>query len=254
MELTAIDSHTHVQDPAFDDDREAVYERARSEGLGMIVPGYDWTSSERGVAWVSQHDACWAAVGIHPHDATTFQEGDPDRLIRLAQAPKVVGIGEIGLDYHYNNSPPEIQRQAFRRQLAVAGTMGLPPIVHSREAEADTLEIIRQSGITPGVLHCFTGSWEFAEALLALGWYISFAGVISFKNAGPLREVVARVPWDRILIETDAPYLTPVPWRGQRNEPARVIRVAEIVAAQKNCRTKEVFEATMSNTQKLFCL
>ncbi|MCL5116229.1 MAG: TatD family hydrolase [Firmicutes bacterium] len=253
MTLNLIDSHCHLQDEDFDGDREAVYDRTIKEGVGVIVPGYTMASSEKAVEFSVAHNHAWALVGIHPHDAQTRQSTDLDQLAAWVQSqPKVVGIGEIGLDYHYNNSPPEAQRVVFREQLALAKQLGVPASVHTREAEEDTLAIIREVGHHRGVIHCFTGTAEFAQAVLALGWHISFSGAITFKSAHALRQVVETVPLDRILIETDSPYLSPVPWRGQRNEPLRVIRVAEVVAAQKNCLTKQVFDVTLSNTYSLF--
>lgn len=253
MTLRLIDSHCHLQDDDFQDDREHVYERTIKEAVGMIVPGYTMESSAKAVDFVARHGSTWALVGVHPHDSKDFQAGDRECLVAWVQeAPKVVGIGEIGLDYHYNNSPPEVQRAVFREQLALARDLGVPASVHTREAEDDTLAIIREVGHQRGVIHCFTGTAEFADAVMELGWYISFSGAITFKSAHALRQVVEAVPLERILIETDSPYLSPVPWRGQRNEPLRVIRVAEVVAAQKNCLTQKVFDTTLSNTSLLF--
>lgn len=250
--LLAFDSHCHLQDDQFADDREAVYGRARGQGIGMLVPGYTLETSRSAVALAAGHDGVWALVGVHPHDANTVGEPDFRELERLARHDKVVGIGEIGLDFYYNNSPADIQRTVFRRQLELAATLGLPVSVHSRDAEADTLAILREVGHRRGVLHCFTGSADFAAALLDFGFYISLAGPVTFKSAQALRDVARGMPLSRLLVETDSPYLSPVPWRGQRNEPIRVVRVAEIVAAQKNCLTEKVLAATMSNTLNLF--
>lgn len=252
MSLQLFDSHCHLQDETFDDDREAVYQRARAQGIGMVVPGYSMKTSERAMALTKQFPLISALVGVHPHDAKDVVATDLQTLQKWSSNPNVVGIGEIGLDYHYMNSPMETQRAVFGQQLRLARDLDLPVSVHSREAERDTLDLLDEVPGIRGVLHCFTGSWEFAEALLSRGFYISFAGPISFKNAQALRDVAARIPADRLLVETDAPYLSPAPWRGQRNEPLRVIRNAEIIAAQKNCSTKEVFAFTMSNTYSLF--
>ncbi|MCL4351998.1 MAG: TatD family hydrolase [Firmicutes bacterium] len=252
MTLQLFDSHCHLQDEAFDEDRETVYQRARAQGIGMMVPGYSMTTSGRAIALANQLPFISALIGVHPHDAKEVVATDLQTLREWSSELKVVGIGEIGLDYHYMNSPMETQRAVFLQQLRLARELGLPVSVHSREAEQDTLDLLDEVPGISGVLHCFTGSWDFAEALLSRGFYISFAGPISFKNAQALREVAARVPTDRLLVETDAPYLSPAPWRGQRNEPLRVIRNAEIIAAQKNCSTKEVFAFTMSNTYNLF--
>lgn len=253
-ELMGFDSHCHLQDEAFDPDREQVYERARAHGLGLIIPGYTMATSLAAIEWAGSHEACWALVGVHPHDAKDFTPDNVGQIKQWAEHPRVVGIGEIGLDYHYLHSPVDVQKEAFASQLQVAQDLGLPASVHSRDAEDDTVNLISQHPGQSGVLHCFTGSIDFARKILDLGWYISFAGVITFKSAHTLREVVRFVPVDRMLIETDSPYLTPVPWRGQRNEPLRVLRVAEIVAAQKNLSTKEVFDGTTSNVKALFSL
>lgn len=253
MMLRVIDSHGHLQDEDFQPDREHVYERTIKEGVGVVIPGYSMESSASAVAFAAAHPGTWALVGIHPHDSKDKKPGDLDQLRAwVVEQPKVVGIGEIGLDYHYNNSPPEVQRTVFREQLELAKELGVPAAVHTREAEEDTWNIIREVALTHGVIHCFTGTAEFARQMLDLGWYISFSGAISFKSAHALRQVVETVPLERILVETDSPYLSPVPWRGQRNEPLRVIRVAEVVAAQKNCLTQQVFEQTVSNTIRLF--
>ncbi len=254
MNIACFDSHCHLQDPEFDGDRELAYGRARAQNIGMIVPGYTVESSAKAVEFARDHEAVWALVGVHPHDAQTFDGAQRKQIEVLAQDPAVVGIGEIGLDYHYMNSPKEAQTAAFLEQAQLALALGLPISVHSREAEEDTLRILQEVPGIKGVLHCFTGSEEFARALMSLGFYVSFAGPISFKSAHALRDVVAAVPPDRLLIETDSPYLSPTPWRGQRNEPLRVIRVGEVVAAQKNFTTKQVFDITTSNVYRVFNL
>lgn len=255
MTLSVLDSHCHLQDEDFAADREEVYRRARNEGVGLIVPGYTMASSEAALKFAAEHQDTWALVGIHPHDSKDRRAADVDQLRTwVEENPKVVGIGEIGLDYHYDHSPRDTQRDVFQEQLELARTLDVPASVHTREAEEDTWEIISRVGHRRGVIHCFTGTRAFAEQMLDFGWYISFSGAITFKNARDLRHVVEAVPLGRILVETDSPYLSPVPWRGQRNEPLRVIRVAEVVAAQKNCSTKQVFEVTMSNTKALFFL
>ena len=252
MNVMGFDSHCHLQDPAFDEDREAVYSRAFSQSLGLLVPGYDMKSSAQAVLLADSHEALWALAGVHPHDAKTFSNADQQQLKNWARQEGVVGIGEIGLDYHYMNSPKEIQKEVFQAQAKLARELDLPVSVHSREAEDDTWAILRELPGIRGVLHCFTGSKEFAEKLLDLAFYLSFAGPVSFTNAHELRVIVAWAPMDRILIETDSPYLSPVPWRGQRNEPLRVVRVAEVVAAQKNFSTKQVFDDTTSNIKHVF--
>lgn len=252
MTPIVFDSHCHIQDSAFDADREQVYQRAQAQSIGLIVPGYSMKTSSEAMTFAGSHDNVYALVGVHPHDAQYVVEDDYQTLQQWCADPNVVGVGEIGLDYHYMNSPREVQREVFRRQLILARDLGLPVSVHSREADADTLELIGMVEGVFGILHCFSGTEEFAKALINKGFYISFAGPISFKSAHALRATIPGVPWDRILVETDAPYLSPAPWRGQRNEPLRVIRNAEVVAAQKGCTTKEVFAATLSNTYTVF--
>lgn len=253
MTLKLIDSHCHLQDEDFRDDRETVYANTVSEHIGMIIPGYTVESSQKAVEFCRTHEHTWALVGVHPHDAKTWREEDRASLEEWVRtSPRVIGIGEVGLDYHYNHSPQEMQQTVFAEQLRLAKALNVPVSVHTREAENDTLDIIRSLDYRRGVIHCFTGTEEFAHAMLEMGWYISFSGAITFKSAHDLRRVVQSVPLERMLIETDSPYLSPVPWRGKRNEPLRVIRVAEIIAAQKNCSTQQVFEATLSNTSTLF--
>lgn len=253
MSVKLFDTHCHLQDDDFAEDREEVYERAAREGVGLIVPGYTMGSSADAVTFTENHEGAWALVGIHPHEAKDRTSEDLEQLAQwVTSRPKVLGIGEVGLDYHYNFSEAIAQRAVFQEQLELAKRLDVPVSVHTREAEDDTWSIIQAIGNRRGVIHCFTGTASFAERLLEFGWYISFSGVITFKSAHELRQVAAAVPMDRLLIETDSPYLSPVPWRGQRNEPLRVIRVAEIIAAQKNCSTKEVLEATLSNTITLF--
>lgn len=253
MKLKMIDSHCHLQDDDYAEDREQVYERTIGEQVGMIIPGYTMASSEAAIRFVNEHEGTWALLGIHPHDAKMVEPRHLQTVEEWARGePKVVGIGEIGLDYHYNHSLPEVQRVIFQQQLDLAKRLDVPAAVHTREAEEDTVTLIQEAGVTKGVIHCFTGSLVFAEQMVQLGWYISFSGAITFKSAHGLRDVVSHVPLHRILIETDSPYLSPVPWRGQRNEPLRVVRIAEIIAAQKNCSTQQVFSQTLSNTISLF--
>lgn len=255
--MTAIrlfDTHCHLQDRAFDRDREEAYSRARQAGVGLILAGWDRESSSHGVAFSQQHRDCWSMVGLHPHDARAWDANWPEQLAQWVRQPKVVGIGEIGLDFHYLHSPKAVQEEVFRAQLHLARQWDLPVSIHSREAEAETLAALDEVPGTLGVLHCFTGGPAFARALLDRGLFISFSGIVSFANATEIRAAVRMVPWDRLLIETDAPYLSPRPWRGQRNEPMRVVRVGEVVAEEKNVAPEEVFRHVMANTLRVFPL
>jgi TatD DNase family protein len=249
--LRLIDSHGHLQDPAFDVDREAVYARAREAGVGVIIPGYSVASSAMAVELTRHWAGTWALVGVHPHEVEGSEADWSERLVAWLDDPRVVGIGEIGLDYYRDLSPRPLQREAFARQLDLARRAGLPVSVHSRAAEADTLAMLREAGVH-GVLHCFTGSRDMARALIDLGFYISFAGVLTFRNADALRAVAALVPLDRLLVETDAPYMAPVPRRGHRNEPAWVVHTAEMLAGIKKMPAQEVFAQLMANSRQAF--
>jgi TatD DNase family protein len=252
--IRAFDSHCHLQDDAFSDDRDQVYREAHQLGLGFIIPGYSRASSEAAVRLAGVLDDAYALVGIHPHDAAAFEPQDEQLLEQWSHDPRVVGIGEIGLDYHYDLSPRPVQRAVFLRQLQLAHAWSLPVAIHTREAEEETLELITEAKTTRAVLHCFTGTEAFAQALLERGFYLSFSGVVTFANAGALRGVVRNVPLERLLIETDSPYLAPVPFRGRRNQPAWVVNVAKVIATEKNCSVEEVFSHTMANTLKVFSL
>lgn len=251
-----FDSHAHINDERFDEDRDTVIRRALDGGLaGFLNAGADMESSAAGVALAEQYPGVFAAVGIHPHDAKTAREGDYVKLADWAQHPKVVAIGEIGLDYHYNLSPKDVQQEVFIRQLDVARQTGLPYIIHDREAHADCLRVIkREAKGLNGVFHCFSGSWEMAQELLALGLYLSFAGPLTFANAVKLKQVAAAAPLERLLIETDSPYLTPTPYRGRRNEPLHVKLVAAELASLRGLEADAVGAATHENACRLFGL
>ena len=229
-----IDSHCHIDGPEYDADRDQVIARAREAGVTtMLNVGTGDPHSgafERAVELANTHDEIYAAVGVHPHDAKLFDDVAEERLRGLVKGSKrVVALGEIGLDYHYDHSPRDVQRTVFQRQLKLARELNLPVIIHSREADEDTISILREelSGYEQaGVLHCFGGSLQMARAALDLGFYVSFAGNVTFKKAEDLREIARQLPLDRLLVETDCPYLTPVPFRGKRNEPARVVETA----------------------------
>ncbi|MBX3300539.1 MAG: TatD family hydrolase [Acidobacteria bacterium] len=254
-----VDSHCHIDGVAFDEDRDQVVRRAKEAGVAaMLNVGTGDPRSDdlrRAVAVAERYDWVYASVGVHPHDAKLFDDKAEEHLLQLTENKKVVAWGEIGLDYHYDHSPRDVQRDVFRRQITIANEHRLPIIVHSRDAEDDTIEILAecspQDGFR-GVMHCFGGSAEMAAACLELGSYISFAGNVTFKNAGPLRDAARTVPLDRLLVETDCPYLTPVPHRGKRNEPSFVVHTAEFLAELYGVTLVELAEVTTRNFEKLF--
>lgn len=249
-----FDSHAHLDDEKFDADREQVIQRAFDSGVtGIINAGACMASSARSVALAEQYDGVYAAVGIHPHDAKAAQEADYEQLAVWTKQKKVVAIGEIGLDYYYDLSPRDIQHTVFVRQIDVARQTNMPFIIHDRDAHNDILTTLKKEakGLC-GVLHCFSGSLEMAKEIIKLGFYISIAGPVTFKNAAKLPEIIASVPLDRLLIETDCPYLTPHPHRGKRNEPAYVRIVAEQVASLRGMELSALAEITSENTKRLF--
>lgn len=248
-----FDTHTHLDDARFADDRAEVIQKVRDAGVTLAVNiGADMKSSETSVALAEQYDFIYASVGVHPEDVTHLTEADMDRLAELAQHKKVVAIGEIGLDYHYDDVPKELQKKWFLRQIQLAQKLELPYIVHDREAHGDVLEIIRESGYFRGVMHCYSGSAEMAQELLKLGFYISFAGPVTFKNGKKAQEVAKQIPIERILIETDSPYLTPEPYRGQRNDSSMVQFVARKIAELKGITAAEAARITMENGKRFF--
>src|SRR2546423_2475685 len=258
--MTFIDSHCHIDGPEYDVDRDDVIARARDAGIAtMLNVGTGNPNSgafERAVALAEQHENIYAAVGVHPHDAKLFNDGAEKLLLDLvSQSERVIACGEIGLDYHYDHSPRDVQREVFRRQLRLARKAELPVIIHSREADDDTIRIIREelSGDDrAGVMHCFGGSLQMARDAIELGFHISFAGNLTFKNAEGLRDIARQLPLDRLLIETDCPYLTPVPFRGKRNEPARVVETAKCLAELKGKELEEAGRITSGNFERLF--
>jgi TatD DNase family protein len=267
-----VDSHCHLDQPQFDADREAVIARATESGVTHIInPGVDLQSSRAALELVQQHEGIYAAVGVHPHDAKTLDAAGLEELKILTRSSKVVAIGEIGLDYYRDLSPRDVQRRAFEAQLALAAELGLPVIVHDREAHDDVVATL--SDWSPhslrsmlhgeaGVLHSFSGDVALAERALTLGFYIGVSGPVTYpgpaaragKNADRLREVVRTVPMERLLIETDAPYLAPHPHRGKRNEPAYVRLVAQAIAEIRNLTLGQVAAQTYSNARMLFGL
>lgn len=249
-----FDSHAHIDDEKFDMDRDEVITRALENGVtGIINAGACMASSARSVTLAAEYESIYAAVGIHPHDAKSAQDSDYAQLAEWSKLDKVVAIGEIGLDYYYDFSPRDLQRTVFLRQIDVARQMGMPFIIHDRDAHGDILDILKKEakGLS-GVLHCFSGSLEMAKEVIKMGFYISIAGPVTFKNAAKLPEIVASVPLERLLVETDCPYLTPHPHRGKRNEPAYVKLVAEQVAHLRGIDVADLIEATNHNVKKLF--
>ncbi|MGM0414570.1 MAG: TatD family hydrolase [Bacillota bacterium] len=253
MEL--FDSHAHIDFPRYNKDRKKVIERARAEGVKYILNcGADLESSQRAVKLADEFEGIYAAVGIHPHEASLYSIEIAKKLQKLAENKIVVAFGEIGLDYHYDNSPRDEQRQAFRAQLRLAESLNLPVIIHSREAEEDTINILREEWDPEngGVVHCYSSSSEMAKDLLDLNFHIGFTGLITFKNLEWLRRIVSNTPIKRILVETDSPYMSPEPFRGRRNEPARVKEVARQVAECHNLTIEKTAEITTQNGLKLF--
>lgn len=253
MNISLIDTHCHLEMGKFDPDREAVIKRAIDAGLeAMITIGSDVKSNPLALEIARLHESVYCSVGIHPHDAVDLTGEVLAELERWTFEEKVVAVGETGLDYHYMRSPKQTQMDAFSRQLSLAVRRGIPAIIHSREAEADTMRMLRESGVSRGVLHCFSGEPAMAEEAMSMGLYISIAGPVTFKNAALLREVVKVVPDDYLLVETDSPYLTPAPHRGKRNEPAYVKYVAEEIAHIRGVSLADISRITTLNAKRLF--
>jgi len=252
-----IDSHAHLQFEEYAAELVGVLTRAQGAGVEAIINvGTDLASSRAAVALADRFPQLYAAVGLHPHEAATFTGEIGAALADLARHPKVVAIGETGLDYYYQHAPREAQQTAFLAQLELARASDLPVVVHSRDAKDETLRLLAE--LTPsrkGVLHCFTGDLDMAQRAIGMGFYISFSGIVTFKNAGPLREVAKALPPESILIETDCPFLTPTPYRGTRNEPAFVVRVVEQLAELNPSVAVDVMRSTIRrNTASLFGL
>ena len=249
-----FDTHAHYDDEAFDADRHELLSTMPSQNVGMIVnPGCTVESSRAAVALAAEFPHVYAAVGIHPENCGGFAPQHMDAIRDLAKMPKVVAIGEIGLDYYWPENPPrELQQQVLRAHMALAQELGLPVIIHDREAHADCLAIVKEFPAVTGVFHCFSGSVEMARELLKLGWMLSFNGAITFKNARKAPEVIGEIPMDRLMIETDAPYLTPVPFRGKRNDSSYVHLVAEKIAQIKGIDPAEVERITWENGKRFF--
>lgn len=252
-----IDSHCHLDDEQYDDDREVLIQGLRAKGIEYVVNiGTNIASSETCVHMAQQHEVLYAAVGVHPHDAKELETASLEEIEKWVASPKMVAIGEIGLDYHYDYSPRDIQKKWFAAQIDLAKKYGLPIIVHDREAHKDTYDIIMaaQDGGLKGVIHSFSGSVEMAREYIKLGFYIGLGGPVTFKNAVMPKEVAKAIPLDRLLLETDGPYMSPTPLRGKRNEPQNVQYVAEAIAALRDISVEEVMAQTTLNAKTLFGL
>lgn len=250
-----FDTHAHPTDGRFDSDREQVLSRMRETGVLCMCVGADMESSAQSVALARENEGIYAAVGVHPHDAKTFTQADVPQLTAwLTQEPKVKALGEIGLDYYYDLSPRDVQRDVFARQLDLAYDLGKPVILHVRDAHGDTLDVLRaQAGRLPHcVLHCCSASWESAKVYLNLGCMISFAGPVTFKRSVHLQEVARNVPLDRLMIETDSPYLAPEPVRGRRNEPANVSHICRFIASLRDMDAQVLCDVTRENGKRFY--
>jgi TatD DNase family protein len=249
-----IDSHAHLEMKEFDSDREEVIKRAGSEGVDFIVTvGTNLKLSSKAVALAGKYKNIYATVGVHPHDVAKTDKNTFDSIKELVKtSEKIVAYGEIGLDFFRNISPQERQMEVFGLQLELAKELGLPVVIHDREAHRQSLETVRASGLRRGVFHCFSGDYEMAKECIDLGFYISIPGVVTFDKSKTLQDVAGRVPLSSLLLETDAPYLAPVPHRGHRNEPSFVVHTAKKVAQIKNIPWEEVARATSANAINLF--
>lgn len=254
-----IDSHAHIDGPEFDADRDEIIERAKAAGVSVILnvgTGDPHSGAfERAVALGQKHDSIYTTIGTHPHDARLYDDNAEEKIKTLVQSERVVAWGEIGLDFHYDNSPRDVQVEVFKRQLRAARECDLPVVIHTREAESETIEILKSEyndANRRGIFHCFSGSKDLAQRGLELGFMISFSGIITFKKAEELRAVAREVPLDRLLIETDCPYLAPIPYRGKRNEPAYVVEVARCLAGIHGVDFDEMGRVTSENFRRFF--
>lgn len=251
-----IDSHCHLDVAYYGAERAELLARARLAGVTAFIcvgVGRGAEAAEEAAAIAESETDVYATVGVHPHDTAAATEAHWETFARLARAPRVVGIGETGLDYHYTHSPAEVQRAAYRRSIALARETSLPVVSHIRDAHGDAAEILREAGGgAGGVIHCFTGGVPEARTYLDLGQYLSFSGIVTFKNAAAVREAAAFAPADRILVETDAPYLAPVPHRGKKNEPAYIVETVRALAELRGVPVAELDAATTENTRRVF--
>ncbi len=255
MMMNLFDSHCHVDEAKFDADREDVLARMAEYGVTRYaVIGSDMASSRHAMTYAQSHEDCYAVVGIHPHEARTYQEGDLDTLAAWVKQDKVQAIGEIGLDYYYDLSPRDVQLDVCEKQMQLAYRLDVPVTYHVRDAHQDMIDLMKRqkSQLSGGIIHCFSGSWEIAKEYLKMGYYISFAGPVTFKKAPKLQEAAMNVPLDRLLIETDSPYLAPEPVRGRRNEPTNVRFVCEKIAALRGMDPAELAEITTRNAMNVY--
>lgn len=250
-----FDTHTHYDDPQFDSDRDALLSSMPDSGISLIVnASSNLDSAKKALRIAETYPFVFAAVGVHPHDSETMDDQTSAELEKLLRHPKAIAVGEVGLDYHYDHSPRDVQKKRFREQLELAGSVQLPVIIHEREASEDVLNILREFPNVKGVFHCYSGSWETAKFLLDKGWYLSFTGVITFKNARRSHEVIEKMPRDRLMIETDCPYLSPEPVRGRRNSSQFLRYTAEKIGQLLNMSTEEASALTMANGKRFFGL
>lgn len=251
-----IDSHAHLDDPQLAIEIDTILERALGKNIRYIITiGQDVNTSKAATALAQKYPNLFATIGIHPHEAKTATPESYPVLRELAKESKVVAIGEIGLDYHYDHSPRDIQNNVFRESMSLACDLNLPVVIHTREAEVDTISVLQEfRGRVVGVMHCFSGNQDMLHKSLDLGYYISIAGPVTIKKSLELQELVKQIPDDRLLIETDCPYLAPVPFRGKRNEPAYVIHTAEKIAELRNTTLEEIGNITSENAKRLFRL
>ena len=249
-----FDTHAHMDDRAFDTDREELLNSFPNQGIALLMnPGCSLESSRNAVKLANRYDYVYAAVGSHPDAADEVNEAVLEEYRELCKLnPKVKAIGEIGLDYHYEDIPREIQLKAFRAQMELARELNLHAIVHEREAHEDGMAVVREFSDVTGVFHCYSGSAEMARQLVDRGWYIGFTGVLTFKNARKAIEVASSIPLDRIVIETDCPYMSPEPFRGKRNDPGRIYRMAEKLAEIRGRSVEEIHTITLENGKRLY--
>jgi TatD DNase family protein len=251
-----VDSHCHLDFPDFADELDAVVLRARVAGIGRIVTISTRIKKHAQVLAITEkYPDVFCSVGTHPHNAAEEPDVDAKTLVGLARHPKIVAIGEAGLDYHYDNSPREAQAASFRQHIAAARETGLPLVIHSRDCDTDMTKILREEsgkGAFPAVLHCFTGGRDLAFAAIELGHYVSFTGILTFKRSDDLRSIAAALPADRILVETDSPYLAPLPYRGKRNEPAYVVEIAKVLGDARGITADDIARQTTDNFFRLF--